>query len=191
MLNNFLFIELFYNINYIIFSKYNYHEIFRSLSCILITISSLYLLIINYNNLFVEYTNSTIIDYNKFIIQYLIYDIYKLLYHKNYRYDLYIHHLLTIYAYYIYGGTISLLCGLVELYSSLNWLEFINKKFNLINKKFKFYTLFLRFIIWITGFIVALKYNIIGYRIICFPTIILLDIYWFNKLYKIIYKNNE
>lgn len=100
--SNLLFIELFYNIIYGLFPKYNYHEIFRSFSCLIITISSLFLLIINHNNLFIEYTNPIIIYYNNFIIVYLIYDMLKLIYHKNFRYELYLHHLLTIYAYYIY-----------------------------------------------------------------------------------------
>ena len=193
ILFNFMLIELFYNIVYLFFKKYNYHEIFRSFSCLIITFVSLFLLLNNYDNLYIEYTNDTIIKFNNFIIHFLIYDIFKLIYHKNTRNDLYIHHMITIYAYYIYGGVISLFCGLAEIYSSLNWLKFIDtdKKFNLVNEKFKFGTLFFRFIIWTIGCKIAYGYDNIGYRILSFPAIMIMDIYWFYKLSKILFNNKN
>jgi len=183
-------------------------NLYRSLLCFYF---SLYALENTLNNLdgFINpfnFTNDNIKDISKWFLAYLVVDIYKMVWNKSVRWDLYTHHILGIIIYstsFYYNNTcflhsfgllaesISIVSGIDSLYIENNELE-KSKKCKIYRKKIIKY---IRQPIWIYGLLITLYNaddisNFMFYNgLITSITMICLDIYWERKCDKIINEN--
>jgi hypothetical protein len=183
-------------------------NLYRSLLCFYF---SLYALENTLNNLdgFINpfnFTNDNIKDISKWFLAYLVVDIYKMVWNKSVRWDLYTHHILGIIIYstsFYYNNTcflhsfgllaesISIVSGIDSLYIENNELE-KSKKCKIYRKNIIKY---IRQPLWIYGLLITLYNadelsNFMFYNgIITSITMICLDIYWEKKCDKIINEN--
>jgi len=170
------------------YSDKDYHSIYRSIYCLLITIFSFYQTSCNWIEFkqfpMLEASYSSLLI-NNFMFVYMIYDIWYFFYSKKIRYDLLLHHVLCLIIFYYYKNYFIMTYGsIAEIISSMNWLSLINKKYNNITKIFRIFSIiFIRFPLWIN--IILLYINTIYQtRVLYFMSIfILLDLYWLKKIY--------
>ena len=169
------------------FGDKDYHSIYRSVYCLLITIFSLYQTSYNWNELrqfpMLKATNSSLLI-NNFMFVYMIYDIWYFFYSKKIRYDLLLHHILCMIVFYNYKNYFIMTYGsMAEIISAMNWLSLINKKYNNFTRIFRILSIILiRLPLWIN--LIFLYINTVYYiNVLCIMVIfILLDIYWLKIL---------
>jgi hypothetical protein len=169
------------------YSDKDYHSIYRSVYCLLITIFSLYQTSYNWNELrqfpMLKATNSSLLI-NNFMFVYMIYDIWYFFYSKKIRYDLLLHHILCMIVFYNYKNYFIMTYGsMAEIISAMNWLSLINKKYNNFTRIFRILSIILiRLPLWIN--LIFLYINTVYYiNVLCIMVIfILLDIYWLKIL---------
>ena len=132
----------------------DYHSIYRSIYCLLITIFSFYQTNKNWNELrqfpMMHATYSSLLI-NNFMFVYMIYDIWYFFYSKKIRYDLLFHHILCMFAFYNYKNYFIMTYGsLAEIISAMNWLSLINKKYNNFTRLFRIFSIiFIRIPLWL------------------------------------------
>lgn len=172
----------------------DYHSIYRSIYCLLITIFSFYQTSSNWTELkqfpMLNATHSSLLI-NNFMFVYMIYDIWYFFYSKKIRYDLLFHHILCMIAFYYYKNYFIMTFGsMAEIISAMNWLSLINKKYNNLTRLFRIFSIiFIRIPLWlnIINLFKNTEYNILSS---CIMSIFIgLDIYWLKVIYNNIYKN--
>jgi hypothetical protein len=176
------------------FGDKDYHSIYRSIYCLLITIFSLYQTSCNWNELkqfpMLHATHSSLII-NNFMFVYMIYDIWYFYYSKKIRYDLLFHHILCMISFYNYKKYFIMTYGsIAEIISAMNWLSLINKKYNYLTKLFRIFSIiFVRLPLWfnIINLFSNTENNITSFYIM--SIFIGLDLYWLKVIYSNMYKN--
>ena len=176
------------------FEDKDYHSIYRSIYCLLITIFSFYQTSCNWTELkqfpILNATRSSLII-NNFMFVYMIYDIWYFFYSKKIRYDLLFHHILCMIAFYNYKNYFIMTYGsIAEIISAMNWLSLINKKYNNLTRLFRIFSIiFVRLPLWfnIINLFSNTEYNIITIYIMAI--FIGLDLYWLKVIYSNIYEN--
>ena len=173
------------------FGDKDYHSIYRSFYCFLITIMcSLYgLSYYKYFAINPYYSDGYSYVINTVMIAYMIYDIIYFFYSYKFRYDLLFHHIISLIGFICYRKYFFItFCCIAEIISSLNWLYLINEKFTNIVKVFRGLSILLvRIPLWIGILQVFYPIN----KLICFGILIFifLDIFWLYIIY-INFKNN-
>ena len=176
------------------FEDKDYHSIYRSIYCLLITIFSFYQTSCNWTELkqfpMLNATRSSLII-NNFMFVYMIYDIWYFFYSKKIRYDLLFHHILCMIAFYNYKNYFIMTYGsIAEIISAMNWLSLINKKYNYLTRLFRIFSIiFIRIPLWlnIINLFKNTEHNISSSYIM--SIFIGLDIYWLKIIYNNIYEN--
>lgn len=176
------------------FEDKDYHSIYRSIYCLLITIFSFYQTSCNWTELkqfpMLNATHSSLII-NNFMFVYMIYDIWYFFYSKKIRYDLLFHHILCMIAFYNYKNYFIMTYGsIAEIISAMNWLSLINKKYNNLTRLFRIFSIiFVRLPLWfnIINLFSNTEYNILSIYIMAI--FIGLDLYWLKVIYSNIYEN--
>lgn len=191
--------------NYSLDTKFNFY---RSLMCLYLSINSLDIII---NNIFsfnkiTSYTNDEINDHISWFKSYIILDLLYMIYEKNKRMDLYIHHIFCLINFLIieYYNNYSLLYSVmllnecISIVSGLDSMYLENKNYEKSKKYKKIRINIIRYIrrpMWIISILILLfnKNNmevpIFLINLIGCILFIGLDIYWENKCFKIINKN--
>jgi hypothetical protein len=178
------------------FSDKDYHSIYRSIYCLLITIFSFYQTSYNWTELkqfpMLNASYSSLLI-NNFMFVYMIYDIWYFFYSKKIRYDLLLHHILCMIIFYYYKNYFIMTYGsMAEIISSMNWLSLINKKYNYFTRMFRIFSIIsIRLPLWINIILLYINtiYNI---KVLCILSIfILLDIYWLKIMYDNINNNSN
>lgn len=170
------------------FGDKDYHSIYRSIYCLLITIFSFYQTSYNWIELkqfpMLPATRSSLII-NNFMFVYMIYDIWYFFYSKKIRYDLLFHHILCMIAFYNYKNYFIMTFGsIAEIISAMNWLSLINKKYNYLTRYFRIFSIiFVRLPLWfnIINLFRNTEYNILSIYIMLI--FIGLDIYWLKVIH--------
>jgi hypothetical protein len=170
------------------FGDKDYHSIYRSIYCLLITIFSFYQTSYNWIELkqfpMLPATRSSLII-NNFMFVYMIYDIWYFFYSKKIRYDLLFHHILCMIAFYNYKNYFIMTFGsIAEIISAMNWLSLINKKYNYLTRYFRIFSIiFVRLPLWfnIINLFRNTEYNILSINIMLI--FIGLDIYWLKVIH--------
>lgn len=183
-------------------------DLYRSVMCIYFSTYSIYNTVNNFSNGInfpFRYNNQEINDIVNWFLAYLIFDLIKLIYFKNKRIDLYIHHIwclfITILVKYKKSGlfiaNIILINEAISIVSGIDKIAMENN--NMIESmKYKKYRKniikYLRLPIWIILFVITLKKtnnisNILWILSILTSVIMInLDIYWEKKCNKVINK---
>jgi hypothetical protein len=176
------FLHLIIGINY---PNKNHHEIYRAFACKIMVFLSV-IMYNRYNNtLYIDYNNDDIEKFTIFCASYILYDIITYFMRGVNRIDIYIHHLVSIIACGAFYNNISFLTVMTEMYSMFNWIEYISPENSIINKFYKlFIILIVRPIIWVNSFSYVYGYDGFSLRLMAFPTVIIMDIYWMIKLFK-------
>jgi len=185
--------------------NYDYHNIFRSIFCLSISLSSLTVSLLNWNNLINNPLDSSIISsiINNFMFCYMIYDLIYFFIRQKIRYELCFHHAICALLFYNYNCNILTFCSSCEIISGFNWISIIYPKYEWMSKYIRLATILLvRFWIWIFTLIIfknlkEIKYinvnmlsnhkvNISIFNFVFFLIIIFvsLDIYWLRIIYK-------
>ena len=170
------------------YSNKDYHSIYRSIYCMFITIFSLYQTYYNFTELkqfpLLKATNTSLLI-NNFMFVYMIYDIWYFFYSKKVRYDLLLHHILCLIAFYNYKNYFFMTFGsIAEIISAMNWLSLIKKKYINITRYFRIFSIILvRLPIWLIFINLFKNTEYIYTSSICMLIFILLDIYWLNVIY--------
>ena len=184
-------------------------SVYRSLMCLNITIIAFENVITNFSAGFKDafyFKNNKINNLNYLFISYLIFDLMMMIYLKNTRIDLYIHHILCLFAYlladsyncmgYYYNfillnESMSIVSGIDRIYREEKQFE---KSVNC--KKYRVFIInYIRLPIWIITAITILyntesiPYPIRRCGLISSFIMLLLDTYWKNKCLKVINKN--
>lgn len=176
------------------FGDKDYHSIYRSIYCLLITIFSFYQTSCNWSELkqfpMLSATSSSLII-NNFMFVYMIYDIWYFFYSKKIRYDLLLHHILCMIIFYYYKNYFIMTFGsIAEIISAMNWLSLIKKKYNYFTRIFRIFSIiFIRLPLWINIFILYIN-TVYQIQVLCIILIfILLDLYWLKIMYDNINEN--
>ena len=137
--------------------NYDYHNIFRSIFCLLISLSSLSISLLNWNNLIINPLSSSIISsiINKFMFCYMIYDLIYFFIRQRIRYELCFHHAICALLFYNYNYNILTFCSTCEIISGFNWISIIYPKYEWMSKYIRLTTILLvRFWIWMCTLII-------------------------------------
>jgi hypothetical protein len=189
--------------------KYDYHNIFRSIFCLVISLSSLSISLLNWNNLINNPLDSMIFSsiINKLMFCYMIYDLFYFFIKQKIRYELCFHHIICALLFYNYNYNILTFCSTCEILSGFNWISLIYPKYEWMSKYIRLITiLFVRFWVWMTTLIIFMNYKkvniifhittrlIINIQIFNFVLLLIiifisLDIYWLSVIYKNFNKN--
>jgi hypothetical protein len=176
------------------FSDKDYHSIYRSIYCLLITIFSFYQTNYNWKELkqfpMMNATYSSLLI-NNFMFVYMIYDIWYFFYSKKIRYDLLFHHILCMIAFYNYKNYFIMTYGsIAEIISAMNWLSIINNKYNYLTRLFRIFSIiFIRIPLWL-NIINLFKYTEYNISSCCIMSIFIgLDIYWLKIIYNNIFES--
>jgi hypothetical protein len=170
------------------FSDKDYHSIYRSIYCLLITLFSFYQTSYNWKELkqfpMLNATYSSLLI-NNFMFVYMIYDIWYFFYSKKIRYDLLFHHIICMITFYYYKNYFIMTYGsIAEIISALNWLSLINNKYNYLTRLFRIFSIiFIRLPLWlnIINLFKNTEYNILSS---CIMSIFIgLDIFWLKVIY--------
>ena len=173
------------------FGDKDYHSIYRSFFCFLITIMcGLYGL--SYYQYFAVnpyYSDGYSYVINTVMIAYMIYDIVYFFYSYKFRYDLLFHHVISLIGFICYRKYFFItFCCVAEIISALNWLYLINEKYTYFVKIFRGLSItIVRIPLWISILKVFYPIN----KLICFGILIFifLDIFWLYIIYTN-FKNN-
>jgi len=135
-----------------IFKKFNYHELFRSFFCFIISTLSLITCFLYWNELIINPLGSRWIssNINKFMLSYIGYDTLYYLNSNNYRIDLLIHHVICgiIFAFY-YDKLLLTFCSINEIISAFNWVGILFPHLLITSKIIKLCLIvFVRFVVW-------------------------------------------
>lgn len=180
---NIIIILLFRKIIKTIFRKFDYHTLFRSFFCLIISTLSMGISILNWNLLLSNplETNNLSIFSNNLMLSYMIIDTIYFIYKQNYRRELMIHHIICLIIYTFFRDTCILsFCSINEILSSFNWVGIIYPNLDWISKIFRLYSiLFIRLFVWIFTLIFIHKItNLFYIGFILVFIFICLDIYW-------------
>jgi len=176
------------------FGDKDYHSIYRSIYCLLITIFSFYQTSCHWIELkqfpMLNSTYSSLLI-NNFMFVYMIYDIWYFFYSKKIRYDLLLHHILCMIVFYYYKNYFIMTYGsIAEIISAMNWLSLIKKKYNYFTRMFRIFSIiFIRLPLWLNIIILYIN-TVYQIQVLCIMTIfILLDLYWLKIIYDNINEN--
>jgi len=204
-----LYIFLLFVENYPNMKKYSEEtkfSMYRSLLCIYFTIYALDNIIENFDNILdpINIKSDKIYELLEWFTSYLIIDIFKMIYMKNKRLDLYIHHLIVLLSVSasFYYDKVGLLCNIVlfnEIISIISGIDSIYMEDNELEKSkkckiFRKYIIkYIRLPIWLFGIYVILFKNnnnlpiLFWLYLISFISGLGLDQYWLYKCNKVIY----
>ncbi len=186
-------------------TKFNYY---RSFMCLAFTCIGLHIGINHFNNGFshpLSYHHNEMNEIHYVFMAYLIIDIIKLLANKSTRYDLYLHHIISICSIILalsinkfgYLHCIILICESISIVTGIDSIAMEDKDDYLSYqcKKIRKYIInYIRLPIWIAIGVFTLKYFNRGPKIIIYNglflsvSMILLDRYWGKKCDKVINK---
>jgi len=191
--------------NYSLDTKFNFY---RSLICLYLSINSLDIII---NNIFsfnkiTSYNNNEINDHISWFKSYIILDLLYMIYNKNNRIDLYIHHIFCLINFIIieHYNNYSLLYSLmllnecISIVSGIDSMYLEDKNYEKSKKYKKIRINIIKYIrrpVWIISIFLLLYnknnmiFNIFLINLVGCILFLFLDIYWENKCYKIINKN--
>jgi len=176
------------------FNNLDYHSIYRSWFCLLISILSSCTMFINWDT-FIEnplITNSFSYILNTFMIVYMGYDIICFLINEKLRIDLLCHHILCLIIFIFYREHLLLtFYSICEVISAFNWIGIIYPNYNWITRILRAGSIiFVRLWVWIFG--LKIMYSTEYFNIILLYTIIFitLDMYWLSIIYNNFKKRN-
>ena len=204
-----LFLLLFIN-NYSKLDKYTSEtkfNFYRSLICLYLSANALEIIINNISqiNNITSFKNDQINDHISWFKSYIILDLVFMIFTKNNRIDLYIHHLFCLINFFIieYYDNYSLLYSLLLLNESISIISgidslYLEDKNYEKSKKYKEYRVniirYLRRPIWLICIFILLYnknnmiFSIFSINLIACISFLCLDVYWENKCLKIINK---
>ncbi len=173
-------------------------EIYRSLNCIFFSLNSGLKLIKNFSfyypylseNLFITQTDFNYFDIRILFLNYIIFDILYMCRLIQIRMDLFIHHIICLFGFFLIWDKPFLLeyVLLLELISSLNFVKYIfNSKYNelivyywkgitILFIRFPFHIQYLRNYLYFKETIFKIYFPIIYF------SLVILDLYWLKKL---------
>ena len=166
-----------------LFKNYDYHSLFRSFCCFIISLLSIGISLINWNLLLLNPLEKT--DYsvicNKIMLAYIIVDTSYLIFTDNKRKELILHHIICFIVYFILWDKFILsFLAINEILSSFNFMSILNPKYDFFNKIFKLYSIiFIRLFVWLYTLLFLSKYPIYFIiTIILVSIFVCLDCYW-------------
>ena len=110
------------------YANLDYHSIYRSLFCLIISMYSSFIIYFNWDS-FVQ--NPLITSYSSYLINismlmYMIIDLGWMVINNKYRIDLFLHHILCLFVYlYYYDYMILTYYAINECLSAFNWISLI------------------------------------------------------------------
>ena len=175
------------------FPDLDYHSIYRSLFCFFISTFSCFTIFINWDIFITDPLAYTLQSYiiNTFMVVYMGYDLIWIFVKKRFRLDLFIHHILCLIGYIMYGQHILLTYYAInEIISAFNWVSLVFPNYDWVVRILKLISIiFVRLFVWINSLI--LMYNTEYFYIILIFMIgfISLDIFWITIIIGNMLKN--
>ena len=170
-----------------IWTNYDYHSLFRSFFCFIISSMSLFTSIIYWNDLITNPFDYNLSSYiiNNFVLYYMVVDLVYFIYTKKIRIELILHHIMCFLLFNFFSEYFILtFCTICEIISAFNWIGILFPNYEWISKFIRLFCIILvRLWIWI--FIIILSYDYNGFYICLFLVLffIFLDIYWLYVIY--------
>lgn len=168
-----------------LFKHHNYHTLFRSFFCLVVSTGSIGFSLVSWDSIVSNPLGSSQLSQfiNLLMLSYMLVDTIYLLIKPPYRFELLLHHFICVIIYSMYSDyQILSFCAGCEILSAFNWVGIIFPNIEWTSKMFRLYSiLFIRLFIWIytmiflTNVVVGFRYWIV---MILLGIFLLLDIYW-------------